>query len=60
MGKNSNDYVTMSAWTDITSAIYPFLKFTIDIAEQHSDGTVPMLDVRVWQWEEGSVVHNFY
>ena len=57
---NSNDYVTMNTWADMASSIYPFLKFTIDIPEHHSDKCVPVLGVKVWREEEGSVVHSFY
>ena len=58
--KNSNNYVTMNTWADMASSIYSFLKFTIDIAEQHSDSTGPVLDIKVWWEEEGSVVHSVY
>ena len=57
---NSDDYVTMNAWAGMASSIYPFLKFTIDIPEHHIDKCVPVLDVKVWREEEGSVVHSFY
>ena len=35
----------MNAWADMASSVYPFLKFTIDIAEQHADNRLPVLDV---------------
>ena len=49
----------MKAWAGMASSIYTFLKFTIDIAEQHSDSTVPVLDVQVWR-DANSIVHSFY
>ena len=53
--KNSTEYTTMNAWQEMASDIYPFIKFTKGTVEQHADGFVPVLDVKVGRKEEGGV-----
>ena len=55
-----DDFIMMNMWAKMPSSIYPFLKFTIGIAEQHSNSTVPVLDVKVWQGKGYSVLHSLY
>ena len=45
--KKSNDKITMDVWREMASSIYEFLKFTMDIAEDHEHGAVTVLDVKV-------------
>ena len=57
---NSEDHITMDVWVKMASSIYNFLKFTVDIPEHHLDKCVPVLNVKIWRGEGGSVVHSFY
>ena len=43
----------MNAWQERASDVYGFINFTKDMAKQHSDRFVPVLDVKVRRREEG-------
>ena len=43
----SYDSIMIDAWTGMESSIFPFLKFTNVIAENHLYGAVPVLVIKV-------------
>ena len=47
MGK-SRDMVTLEVIKDAANSILPWIQFTLDIPEMHSNGMVPVLDLQVW------------
>ena len=47
-GRNK-DEVTMEAWGLMASSILPSLNFTVDYCSRNKDGSVPMLDFRLWK-----------
>ena len=38
----------MSRVLEAAKLVYPWLKFTMDLAEDNETGAVPMLDLQVW------------
>ena len=44
----SEERLTMTRVLEAAESIYPWLKFTMDLAEDHGARTVPMLDLQVW------------
>ena len=58
---NSTIYTTMNVWREMASDVYEFIDFTLDTAEQHNDGFVPVLDVKVGRKGEGGpIVHTYF
>ena len=40
--------INMEVFTNLANSVYPSLNFTMDLAEDHLDLKVPMLDFCVW------------
>ena len=58
--ERSNDDVTMTAFVEMASSIYPAIKFTKDIAENHENNKVTVIDLSVWREGENKLKHTFY
>ena len=60
----SEDKVTMQAMLGMANSVAPDLKFTVECADDHEGGRIPMLDLMVWreQGADGSekLLHCYY
>ena len=53
------DLITMEVVRDIANDIDDMIKFTIDVPTNHSDGKMPVLDLKVWL-EDNKIRYTFY
>ena len=58
-----NDERTMKLLQTIANTIHPSIRVTIDYPSKHSDGKVPMLDLKMWleEWDgTGRILYEHY
>ena len=58
--KRNNEKNTMNILVEIANKIEPMIQFTADVPSNHSDGYLPVLDIKVRLDEENEVIFDYY